>query len=274
MSDPASKGRVLVADDNLSVRRILCLFLQGAGYETVEARNGKEALELARSARPALLVLDVMMPMLDGFAACRLLKADPATRDMPIIICTAKNRKEDLIEAIKAGAEDYIVKPFNKETVLAKVERVFTHHKTGSSSRMAAVERRAGRRKAAGWALSWGAKGEGGLAPVYKSRVLDISVKGFAFEFVRCDICTGYEQGTIHPLCLFARHAKRFRESEPVDFVLSIKKDIVVEVQGKIAHVFQWPENPKTERVGVAFTNVPESAHHIIEQYVEGILQA
>ena len=273
MDEPRHHPLVLVADDDQNLRKILCLFLKNARYETVEAANGREALNMAKSQDPDIILMDIMMPLLDGFTVCKLLKDDPDTRPIPVLICTAKNRKEDLIAAIKAGAEDYIIKHFTKDTVLGKIEKALSARKEQSSSKMmTAGERRDSRRKVAGWSLSWGGQSQGGLAPVYKTRVYDISQKGLSFEFVRCDICTGYEQGTVHPLCLFAKHAKRFQESQTLDFVLSIKKDIVLEVQGRIAHVYQWVDNPRTEKVGVMFTKISPTAHGMITQYLEGKL--
>jgi len=273
MPDARANPLVLVADDDNNLRKILCIFLKNARYDTVEAANGREALNMAKSQSPDLILMDIMMPLLDGFTVCKLLKDDPETRRIPVLICTAKNRKEDLVAAIKAGAEDYIIKPFTRETVLGKIEKALAAHLNQSSTKMlSAVERRDSRRKVAGWSLSWGGQTQGGLAPVYKTRVYDISQKGLSFEFVRCDICTGYEQGTVHPLCLFAKHAKRFQESHPLDFVLSIKKDIILEVQGRIAHVYQWADNPRTEKVGVMFTKIAPAAHSVITQYLEGKL--
>jgi len=273
MAEPRSHPLVLVADDDSNLRKILCLFLKNARYETVEAANGREALQMAKSQEPDLILMDVMMPMLDGFTVCRLLKDEPETKNIPVLICTAKNRKEDLVAAIKAGAEDYIIKPFTKETVLSKIEKALSTRLNSSSSKsLGVVERRDSRRKVAGWSLSWGGQSQGGLAPVYKTRVYDISQKGLSFEFVRCDICTGYEQGTVHPLCLFAKHAKRFQESHTLDFVLSISKDIILEVQGRIAHVYQWVDNPRTEKVGVMFTKISPAGHTIISRYLEGKL--
>jgi CheY-like chemotaxis protein len=273
MDEPRSKPLVLVADDDQNLRKILCLFLKNAHYEPVEATNGREALNLAKSQNPDVILMDIMMPMLDGFTVCKMLKDDADTKRIPVLICTAKNRKEDLVAAIKAGAEDYIIKPFTKDTVLSKIEKALAARTNQSSSKMmSAVERRDSRRRVAGWSLSWGGQSQGGLAPVYKTRVYDISQKGLSFEFVRCDICTGYEQGTVHPLCLFAKHAKRFQESQTLDFVLSIKKDIVLEVQGRIAHVYQWVDNPRTEKVGVMFTKISPQAHQMISQYLEGKL--
>jgi CheY-like chemotaxis protein len=273
MADSRATPLILVADDDANLRKILCLFLKGAHYETVEAANGREALQLARSQRPDAVLMDIAMPLLDGFEVCRMLKDDPETRRIPVVICTAKNRKEDLVAAIRAGAEDYIIKPFTKETVLSKVQKAVQTRSSASSTRLLTpVERRDSRRKVAGWSLSWGGQGQGGISPVYKTRVYDISQKGLSFEFVRCEICTGYEQGTVHPLCLFAKHAKRFQESQVLDFVLSIRKDVILEVQGRIAHVFQWNDNPRTEKVGVMFTRLPNEAQQVIQDYLDGRL--
>ena len=262
---------VLVADDDHNLRKIICLFLQNAGYSTVEARNGREALELVRARMPDAALIDILMPILDGFGVCRLMKDDPELKHIPVIICTAKNRKEDLVAAIKVGAEDYVIKPFTKDTVLLKINKALaTRQKKGSSATMAAVDRRDSSRKVAGWMLSWGGQSQGGLAPVYKTKVTDISLRGLSFDFVRCDICTGYEQGTVHPLCLFAKHAKRFQESQELDFVLSIRKDIVLELQGRIAHVFQWEDKPNTEKVGVMFTRISPEANRVIQKYLDG----
>lgn len=273
MNQSRAAPLVLVADDDLNLRRILCLFLKNAGYETVEASNGREALNMARGQRPDAIVLDIMMPLIDGFSVCRQLKDDPETARIPVVICTAKNRKEDLIAAIRAGAEDYIIKPFTKETVVTKVGKAVASRGSGSpSTKIVSPERRDSRRKVAGWSLSWGGQGQGGIAPVYKTKVYDISQKGLSFEFVRCEICTGYEQGTVHPLCLFAKHAKRFQESQVLDFVLSIKKDIVLEVQGRVAHIYQWADRPGTEKVGVMFTRISPEAHELIQRYLDGKL--
>ena len=276
MADGRTTPLILVADDDQNLRRILCLFLRNAHYEVVEASNGREALSMTRSQRPDCVVLDIMMPLIDGFSVCRQLKEDPETKRIPVVICTAKNRKEDLVAAIRAGAEDYIIKPFTKDTVLGKIQKaVGSRSASGSSTTtraVSSVERRDSRRKVAGWQLSWGGQGQSGIVPVYKTKVYDVSQKGLSFEFVRCEICTGYEQGTVHPLCLFAKHAKRFQESQVLDFVLSIKKDIVLEVQGRIAHVYQWAEHPGTEKVGVMFTRISNEAHQTIQQYLDGKL--
>lgn len=270
MSEPSAKPRVLIVDDDVNLRRILSLFLRNAGYETAESPDGRQALETLKRQRPDAVLLDVMMPFLDGFTLCRMIKENPQTRDIPVVICTARNRKEDLVTAIRAGAEDYIVKPFTKETVLSKIQKAIAL-RGGKPSTGAAVplNRRDSPRKAANWALSWGRKGPHGLLPIYKTRVCDVSMNGLSFEFARCAACTGYQAGTVHPLCLFARHAKRFAESEPLEFILSLGDNIVVTARGKIAHVYQWPEKPRTELVGVMLTEAgPETRRHF-QKYLE-----
>lgn len=268
-----AKKRVLAVDDDASICDFYEQGLRLLGYDIECAPSAAKARETIAKRRPDLILMDIMMPLLDGFTVCKLLKDDADTKRIPVLICTAKNRKEDLVSAIKAGAEDYIIKPFTKEIVLLKIEKALAARSNQSSTKtILPSERRDSRRKVAGWSLSWGGQSQGGLAPIYKTRVYDISEKGLSFEFVRCDICTGYEQGTVHPLCLFAKHAKRFQESQPLDFVLSIKKDIVLEVQGRVAHVYQWVDNPRTEKVGVMFTKIAPAAHTMITQYLEGKL--
>lgn len=268
MSGPDSKSLILVADDDANLRRILGLFLAQAGYATLEATDGRQALDLALRHRPDVVILDVMMPFLDGFSVCKYLKDHPETRRAAVLMCSAKNRKEDLLAALRAGAEDYILKPFTKEIVLGKVRKALAarHAPPGRET----ADRRDARRRVTGWSVSWGAQPLEGLAAVYKTRVHDISTKGFSFEFSRCALCTGYEQSTVHPLCLFARHARRFRESQKLEFVLAAPPDVIVEVEGRIAHVYQWPHPPYTEKVGVVLTRISPDARRLLQTHLEG----
>src|SRR3989304_1155244 len=105
-------AKVLVAEDDLNLREVIAMFLQIGGYETMQARNCKEGVEDAIKSLPDVIIFDVMTPMMNGFNACSIIKSTPATKDIPVILCTAKNMKEDFIQAVKVGADDYIVKPF------------------------------------------------------------------------------------------------------------------------------------------------------------------
>ncbi|GEM_PF-1652057 len=114
---------ILVCDDVTQIRKILCFNLKAANYETIEAEDGSEAIKLSEMHKVDLILLDVMTPKVDGFTACGRIKANPNTKNVPIIMLTACSQKEDVIRALSTGACDYIVKPFKKETVLQKIER-------------------------------------------------------------------------------------------------------------------------------------------------------
>lgn len=124
MSEPAPAGKVvLIVDDTANTRVILGHTLRSAGYQVVEAENGPHALRLLEIRPVDLVILDAMMPMMDGFALCRRLRAMEATKGTPILMCTAKGQKEDVVQALNAGANDYILKPFTKATILERVKK-------------------------------------------------------------------------------------------------------------------------------------------------------
>ena len=124
------RGKVLLADDITLMRNLLARALRNAGYTVTEARNGGEVLELVGGTRPDLIVMDNMMPVMSGPECLRRLKAAADTCDIPVIMCTAKTEKKDVLDAARGGAVDYIVKPFKIETVL---ERVAKHMPPGAA---------------------------------------------------------------------------------------------------------------------------------------------
>jgi DNA-binding response OmpR family regulator len=117
------KPVVLVAEDEPNVRRILVHFLKQAGYDVLEAADGKHACRTVESSSVSVILMDVMMPFMDGFEACKRIKENPLTRHIPVLICTAKSHRDDVFGALKAGADDYILKPFTRDTILEKVEK-------------------------------------------------------------------------------------------------------------------------------------------------------
>jgi DNA-binding response OmpR family regulator len=116
--------KILVCDDEPYILMALTDAVEMEGYECVTAINGKEALEKARETLPDLIMLDIMMPFMDGFEVCRELKADAATRDIPIIMLTAKSQQVDIQKGKDAGADDYITKPFRPSTLRKKFNEV------------------------------------------------------------------------------------------------------------------------------------------------------
>lgn len=121
MTESIAGASVLVVDDTAVNRRILRAILERAGAVVSEAPGGEEALRLVRAAPPDLLLLDIMMPGMDGLQVCAALKGDPATSDVPIIVVSSLSETADRIRGLSAGAEDYVTKPFDAGEVLARV---------------------------------------------------------------------------------------------------------------------------------------------------------
>jgi adenylate cyclase len=115
-------ARILVADDTPANVRILETRLTRDGYEVLTARDGEETLAVAREARPDLILLDIMMPKVDGIAVCRALKADPAFPFTPVIMVTALADAKDVVAGFEAGGDDYLVKPFDAQALSARVK--------------------------------------------------------------------------------------------------------------------------------------------------------
>lgn len=122
MSDHA----VLVADDVPENRQMLALFLSDLGFRVLEAEDGLQALDLVRAQQPDIVILDIDMPRMDGIQACRILKANPRTRMIPVVIVTALSDDEHHLEAVRAGADDFLPKPFNIHFLQARLKTLLT----------------------------------------------------------------------------------------------------------------------------------------------------
>lgn len=120
-------NRILVVDDDLTLLRGIQDSLEDEEYRIVTARDGQEALRLVYSERPDLIILDIMMPRLDGWQVCQRVRE---MSDVPIIILTAKTEKKDIIKGLDLGADDYLVKPFDAEELLARVRAALRHART------------------------------------------------------------------------------------------------------------------------------------------------
>jgi adenylate cyclase len=119
-------SRILVVDDTPANIQVLAGTLKESGYQISVATSGKQALEIVERVRPDLILLDVMMPEMDGFEACRRLKASEGTRGIPVIFLTAKTEVEDIVKGFEVGAVDYVAKPFNPHELLARVSTHLT----------------------------------------------------------------------------------------------------------------------------------------------------
>src|SRR3954468_888294 len=118
MHDPP---RILIVDDNETNRCLLTARLGAEGYETMEAENGERALAVVREVEPDLVLLDVMMPKIDGFEVCRRLKADKSLPFIPIVLVTARAETKDIVIGFEAGADEYLPKPLDQAALVARV---------------------------------------------------------------------------------------------------------------------------------------------------------
>ncbi|HET6267049.1 MAG TPA: response regulator [Acidobacteriota bacterium] len=118
------RSPILVIDDDSSIVDLITATLRGTGYESVGASNGLEGLKKLVESDPHLVILDVNMPHLDGMQTCRLIRAKEQYRNIPILMLTARGDITDMMEARKMGADDYLVKPFEKDMLINKVERL------------------------------------------------------------------------------------------------------------------------------------------------------
>ncbi|TAK07060.1 MAG: response regulator transcription factor [Candidatus Manganitrophaceae bacterium] len=121
--------RILIVDDNPDTIHILTAILNQGGYATFEARDGIEALQKIREEMPALILLDIMMPKLDGFGVMEAMRADPGMNQIPVLIISAKVDPTSKVRSIELGAKDYIVKPINPDEILLKVKEHLPEYK-------------------------------------------------------------------------------------------------------------------------------------------------
>jgi len=116
--------RILIVDDSPTERHVLNDMLTKSGYEVVASDNGEDAILKAKALKPDLILMDVVMPGLNGFQATRAISRDPDTRAIPIILCTSKSQETDKIWGMRQGARDYIVKPVNRDELLEKIAAI------------------------------------------------------------------------------------------------------------------------------------------------------
>ncbi|TMQ67979.1 MAG: response regulator [Candidatus Eisenbacteria bacterium] len=119
-----ASGKILVVDDEIYIVHILDFSLGMEGYDVITALDGEQAIEKARNEKPDLIVLDIMMPKLDGYETCKMLKADDATRDIPVILLSAKGRNVDQKVGFEVGADDYITKPFSPRKLVERINAI------------------------------------------------------------------------------------------------------------------------------------------------------
>ncbi|OGF24512.1 hypothetical protein A3H66_01135 [Candidatus Falkowbacteria bacterium RIFCSPLOWO2_02_FULL_45_21] len=124
MKDILRKQKILVVDDEKDLSALVSLHMKMAGFEVLTANNGEKALDLSREEKPDLIILDLMLPKIDGWQVCEQLRQNAATKDIPVIMLTARTQIEDKLKGFEAGADDYVTKPFSPRELVARVKRV------------------------------------------------------------------------------------------------------------------------------------------------------
>ncbi|MGB9597419.1 MAG: response regulator transcription factor [Candidatus Poribacteria bacterium] len=121
------KRKILIVDDEADITDTLSFMLQARNFDVVTANNGKEGLAKVKKEHPDLVILDISMPEMDGYNVCNKLRQDNETKDIPIIMLTAKGETEAVIKSYESGANDYVVKPFNLSTLISRINNCLTN---------------------------------------------------------------------------------------------------------------------------------------------------
>jgi len=119
-----SKMKIVVVEDDQDILQLLAYNMQASGFEVLTSRDGFEALSVVRRSLPDLVILDLMLPSLDGFEVCKELKRDPETKRIPILMLTARGEEVDRIVGLELGADDYVVKPFSPRELILRVRAI------------------------------------------------------------------------------------------------------------------------------------------------------
>lgn len=119
----SNDAKILIVEDEVQINRLIELVLLNDGYYKIKkAYNGKEALDIIKQSKPDLILLDIMIPEIDGYSLCKIIKNDPMLESIQIIMLTAKKMEEDILQGFEQGAIDYITKPFNNKILLARIK--------------------------------------------------------------------------------------------------------------------------------------------------------
>ncbi len=116
--------QILIVDDEIDILELVEFNLLKQGFKTLTAQDGEDAIQLVRKKKPDAIILDLMLPGINGLEVCRSLKSDAATKDIPIIMLTARGEEEDIVKGLEIGADDYVTKPFSPKVLLARLKSV------------------------------------------------------------------------------------------------------------------------------------------------------
>jgi two-component system alkaline phosphatase synthesis response regulator PhoP len=121
-------AKILIAEDEPDIRELVAFTLRFAGYEVVSASNGEEAIQLAKDELPDLILMDVRMPRMTGYEACKILKQDPNLVETPVVFLSAKGQEAEIQTGLDAGADEYLLKPFAPDQLTERVKSILTKY--------------------------------------------------------------------------------------------------------------------------------------------------
>ena len=127
-------ARILIVEDEPNIIKLISIRLERLGHSINAADNGVAALEIVRASMPDLILLDVMIPVLNGFQVLQQLKADPTTASIPVLMLTARGHERDIVAGIEGGADDYIIKPFSFPELISRVSSALARHGVSASN--------------------------------------------------------------------------------------------------------------------------------------------
>lgn len=119
-------AKILIAEDERDIRDLVAFTLRFAGHEVVAASNGEEAVQMAPQANPDLILMDVRMPRMTGYEACRAIKANPSLKDIPVVFLSAKGQESEIQTGLQVGAEEYLLKPFAPDQLTDRVKAILS----------------------------------------------------------------------------------------------------------------------------------------------------
>lgn len=117
-------AKILIAEDERDIRDLVAFTLRFAGYEVFTAANGEEAVQIAPQVNPDLILMDVRMPRMTGYEACRIIKLNPDLKDIPVVFLSAKGQEAEIQQGLEAGAEEYLLKPFAPDQLTSQVKTI------------------------------------------------------------------------------------------------------------------------------------------------------
>lgn len=117
-------AKILIAEDERDIRDLIAFTLRFAGYEVFAATNGEEAVAMAPKVNPDLILMDVRMPRMTGYDACRIMKQTPSLKDIPVVFLSAKGQESEIQQGMEAGAEEYLLKPFAPDQLTARIKAI------------------------------------------------------------------------------------------------------------------------------------------------------